>query len=59
VLLDSLRVLRALPTRAFKRSATKGETNGATSPPRDAISLTKREAMNWCLFDAMRNTVSI
>src|SRR5690606_11406169 len=46
-------------TFALRSAATRGETKGVTSPTSMAISLTRREAMNWCLSDAMRQTVSM
>ena len=45
--------------RRFSASATDGVVNPLTSPPKDAISLTSRDAMAWCRGSAIRNTVSI
>src|ERR1700730_4854898 len=46
------------PKRSASRTATRGLTNGDTSPPSWPISLTKREEMNWYLSLAIKNTVS-
>src|SRR5215469_2573144 len=45
--------------RLIKAWAMVGVVKGVTSPPRNAISLTSRDAMAWWRGSAIRNTVSI
>jgi len=44
---------------AIVRSSVARGTKVEMSPPSRAISFTRREAMNWFVSDAMRNSVSI
>src|SRR5205823_1283172 len=44
--------------RRFSASATDSVVKPLTSPPKDAISFTRRDAMAWCRGSAIRNTVS-
>ena len=47
------------PKRSIRRSAVRGLTKGGDVAARAAISLTKREEMNWQRSDAIRKTVSM
>ena len=49
----------AVPSLEVSAALTGAGTNGVTSPPNRAISLTSLDAMAWWRASAIKNTVSI